>query len=547
MKSSILRSLALLLVTSAALTAQTVSLSHDTPMEVGKGSVVLRAGTSVDVMVIEGNMATVSAGNLKGKIPVAALGLNPQTAPAAPAAPTSPTTPTTPLPSTAPMLPKPAPSPTASASFRSEVSAAAKQIEAEVPRAQALVIAGEIDRANDLLLARFPEATRTLAQTFMLGNLMFGLDPARAYALHQQVAKTLPDDPNVLYEWALDQHRAKEYSGALATYRRYSQLVPRNALAYGLAAECAIRLGDSHVAARLWQQSEQAPQGTREKLETLICELNGRIQPNLQRQQLLKRTRARDAAAAVELLLLDSDWRSDWWNTETNTAYLENDSRLVRTLFPAPSGELHETLALVGCLLLPEGSGPAEKIKALTQAGYLYNDAHTLPKNGKVLSRMITLAGSQDQQAALRSKFGAAVLAQARQNKDTETYNAAAFLYFGTPELATIDQEGWDAAHDARFALSRLMGIKDLKLDSPLVQRAQREFPNDSELAHLIVRLAAHEGKPLETYLVNAVKAEYTKLSSERPGADAPRPSVYVLGQYFAALAKIYGLSPTKP
>lgn len=63
-------------------------------------------------------------------------------------------------------------------------------------------------------------------------------------------------------------------------------------------------------------------------------------------------------------------------------------------------------------------------------------------------------------------------------------------------------------------------------------------------MQHLAVALAAQEKRPLESYLIAAIKAEYTTFSSQWPGIDFTRPGAYVLGAYFAELGKIYGPAP---
>jgi glutamate dehydrogenase (NAD(P)+) len=81
----------------------------------------------------------------------------------------------------------------------------------------------------------------------------------------------------VLLEWALQQHRRKDFAGALKTYRTYLKMQPDYAPVFGLAAECAIRTDDITEALALWQKSERAGKGTLERFESLVCDVNGGI------------------------------------------------------------------------------------------------------------------------------------------------------------------------------------------------------------------------------------------------------------------------------
>src|SRR6185312_438729 len=107
-------------------------------------------------------------------------------------------------------------------------------------------------------LDTFPITSRTPAQNFVLANVLFKAAPANSYALHRLVAQQASAVPEALLEWALEQHRKKQYVEALRTYREYTRLDPDYAPVYGLAAECALRIGDISRAIDLWTKSEKA-------------------------------------------------------------------------------------------------------------------------------------------------------------------------------------------------------------------------------------------------------------------------------------------------
>src|SRR5262249_41079514 len=160
-----------------------------------------------------------------------------------------------------------------------------------------------------LILAVFPETTRTPVEALVAGNVLFKQDPKRAYALHKLAAAGLPDSRDAQWEWAIEQQRAREYAGALKTYDGCIKSRPNYAMAYGLAAECAIREGKIAEAVKYWNDSEKATEGTMLDLETMVCEVNGPLPPDGERERLLKLVAGGDAKAAESLLLLDCDWR----------------------------------------------------------------------------------------------------------------------------------------------------------------------------------------------------------------------------------------------
>ncbi len=148
-----------------------------------------------------------------------------------------------------------------------------------------------------------------------------------------------------------------------------------------------------------------------------------------------------------------------------------------------------------------------------------------------------------DKQA--RQTFGEQVLALAQRTKDPEMYNAAARLYVGTDRLMEIDRAGWDATHDPRFAaslLSSLLAKDQLTIDDPRLAKALKEFPEDAYIAGMAVALAKKDGKPLKPYVVNAIKAEYSKFSSGGllgAVSSSPWPKAHRLRVYFQMLEKL--------
>lgn len=279
--------------------------------------------------------------------------------------------------------------------------------------------------------------------------------------------------------------------------------------------------------------------GTLEQLETLVCEVNGRFQKEPVRIQWMRATEKGDQKAAEALIALDSAWETDWWNTGPSFGRLEHDMALVKRIIPAPGADLRAALCVAECAIKLHQNSKADVRELMTARGFLFDDKATLPTNGKVLSQLLSFAllhTSLDRESG-RAKFGERILANAGNYKDAEMYNAAAHLYLGTDKLREIDQEGWDNTHDPRFAASRVLRVTSLT--DPLLQRALKEFPENSEIAHVAVRLAADDESALSRYLIQAIKAEYTKFSVTRPGVDFPRPSAFVLRGYFAILARL--------
>ena len=195
--------------------------------------------------------------------------------------------------------------------------------------AEKLVVEGRLDEANQKLLAVFPAESRSAAQALTLGNALFTQAPKLSYELHKHAVKELPDEPNVILEWAMEQHRVGEYAGAAESYQQFAKANPRYAPVHGLLAECLLRSGKTREAVDAWQRSEEATQGTIEQFESLVCEVNGHKYPDRERVALREKARQGDLDAAEKLIALDGAFERDWWNKEPRRNYLELDLKLL--------------------------------------------------------------------------------------------------------------------------------------------------------------------------------------------------------------------------
>lgn len=409
-----------------------------------------------------------------------------------------------------------------------------------VQKASELLDDGDREGATAMILAVFPEQTRTAVQSFVLANTLFKQEPKLSYALHKQAAIALPQFEETQYEWAMEQHRAREFAGALTPYDLYSQRHPNYAPALGLAAECALRLGKVDRALALWQASEKATSGSLDDFEDLVCEVNGPRSPGIERARLRKLVAAGDVTAAEALIYLDARWEIDWWNVPVQVEHLHADMAMIEHSLPADNRERLDAMRCATSCVIAGNDANAIRT-TLVKTGFLLGNDARVPTSGKMATLMFGAltghAGYKVEDA--RSKFAARVRELAVLGRDAEMWNVAANFAVGTKELAEVDLAGWDATHDARFAASYvagLMGNPDVTLDTPAVAKARMEFPDDSDIAGIAVALASEEKRGMEPYLVAAILAEYRGFS-HAPVVDRPKASA--LRAYFRELAKV--------
>lgn len=423
----------------------------------------------------------------------------------------------------------------AAADFESELREAVATVQVQLEPIQELVNEGQVSEANQRLLAVFPKEKRTPAQTMALGNLLYGIDTNLSYALHQEVARQLPTEPLVLMEWAMEQHRAGEYAGALAAYDAYSKQHPQYAPVHGLASDCLIRLGRIPEAAARWQKSEEARSGTLVQLESLVCEIYKDHSLQLRRAVLRSKTVKGDVEAAVQLIVLDGKFEFDWWNVGPHLTYLDQDRALLNKLAPGP--RVKAAQCVVECLLL-EDAEPNQMRSVLERHGLLVDPAKTLPSDPVLLSLLLGIAIRAEvlSAAEARLQFGEKILAEAVRTKNAELFNVVAFLSSGTDRMGELELQAWEATGQARFAAGYLveqLSNKALQRSDPLLLKAMKQFPEDALIMYVATQL---NDPPSEAMLVQAIKAEFRRFSAVL--GIIPRPSAKLLRIYFSKLAK---------
>lgn len=417
-----------------------------------------------------------------------------------------------------------------------EMERAYEILKPAVQKGEKLIEAGRVDEANQALLDLFPEQTRTPSQALLLGNLMFGNSPKVSYGLHKLAAEKLPDYPDAQLEWALQQHRAGEHAGAAAAYAKYSAAVPDYAPAWGLAADCLIRLGRHREAVAAWESSEKAKSGTLERFESLVCEIYGES-PLQRRQALLTAMRKGDLDAGARLIALDCVYPRDWWNAQPAKTYLRNDRAAFRAAnFPA--GRRIDALECAVDVGLAE-SDDAEAIGAiLRRRGFILDADVSLPTDAAIAAFLLDRAFSLELLPGdLRKTVSTKVLAASRKSGDRDLWNAALLLAEG--DVEALEKEAWEATQDPRFAAGYLLILergKRLKGNDPILADSLKQHPENAMLNRLAVTVAGRENRSTPELLVRAIQAEYRRFSVS--GLN-PRPRAAVLRLYFKELAKL--------
>jgi tetratricopeptide (TPR) repeat protein len=437
--------------------------------------------------------------------------------------------------------------------FDAQVRKAAGAIEPALRASEKKMTVGDFDGANASLLAAFPEEGRTAAQAFLLGNALFETDRKLSYGLHKFAAGAAPGNPNVIWEWAIEQHRTGEYAAALESYKAFSKTRPRSASPYALEADCLLRLNRIDEAVQAWRESEAAANGSIEQMENLVCAVHREPAPFARRAELLsKATSKRDAHAAAELIALDCDFPRDWWNAGPHKAFLDRDLKAVNDVLRLPVDDVRARAiaCAADCALVDHTDAAA--VRAILSKHRLLSDAdHTIPNHGGLMG-VIAIAVIQSKaidEGTLRNEIGPKVLEIARRTKDGRLWNVAAYL--APLNDQPLEREGWKVTGDPRFAAG-LLYLKaragELKSDDAELAAALKQFPEDGRIQRIAFETAKAENKLTRDRLVAAAEAEFHHFSSfVAPATVVNRPRSDYLRQYFALLLRMEGAATTQP
>jgi tetratricopeptide (TPR) repeat protein len=433
--------------------------------------------------------------------------------------------------------------------FDAQMRQAAEELQALGPACEKLMNDGDLAGANAKLLAFFPEGSRTPAQSFLLGNLLFEIDRRQSYALHKAADAAEPGNPLVIWEWALEQHRAGEYAGALASYQTYSKARPRTAVSYALQADCLLRLNRIDEAADAWRQSEREPDGSIEMMEDMVCAVHREPAPYQRRAELLaKATKDRDAGAAADLIALDCAFPFDWWHDEPHRPYLAHDAPVVATALKLPADDVRARAIACAADCGAADRDDARAIGEILKKHRLLTDAdRTVPTHPGLLAFIATTAARAKaiDEEPLRKEIAPKVLELARKGHDARVWGLAVVIAPPADkpdEQLKLLRDAWAAAPDPRFAAGVLF-LKtqggQLTGDDRDLTAALKQFPESGLIWRAAYETAAREGKVTRPLLASAARAEFTHFTSfVAPATVVNRPRSNYLRGYFAQLLR---------
>jgi hypothetical protein len=425
----------------------------------------------------------------------------------------------------------------AATDFEDQVHATAARYSAraQAPDARQAVLEGHVGRTNQMLLDLVPDERKTAADWFVVGNMLYRADVAASDRAMKKAEALLPDEPAILLERGMAEHRARRCTEALGYYDRFhaTSAGKEQFVSWAYSTQCHLMLGEVDKALAEWPHAEFG--GHHVAIESAMYEIFSTRSPDREREALVGAASKTNPEALCQLMDLDAKWEVDWWNTKARTDYMEQDTRLAHDLLAG------DAKALADFDLCHDGAtlSEADFVKRLADAGY-WGTKPALPRSPK-LTLMAVNALTATETATPRDvldAWGDALEKRlAAAPADRATLEVLGFLYVKVhdrPRLKIIDRQGWTLLHLRSFAESYVIGrvITDEPVADALVS-AFADFPDSPLIAYLRLRREV-QGVPRPRAFADLIAANFASAAHPYPEGMRLSEAMHLLAEHRA-------------
>lgn len=405
--------------------------------------------------------------------------------------------------------------------FEAEVEHRARAYDA-IARQDAVagrLTAGDLDGFHARLISSVPDADKSLYDYFVLGNLLFAEAREQSYEYMRKAESLEPNNPFVIYERGIHEHRQGNCVAAIDYYRRLHEHYPEfsNPVSWAYRTHCALRTGQLEEAANAWRQADFGRHHT--AIEKGMYAIFSESRPQSTRQSLISRIEAGEHQALCDLLHLDRNWEVDWWNRATKIDYLDADLARAEEILAAGTPARHEIQL---CIDSPELSD-SEFLVALTNGGFWGEDA-VLPASGALIHELALRLTSNHTATPeqILERFGEDMWQRfVAGDVEQKFLEVLGFLYSATGDAArlrSVDEYGWRQLKLERFAASYILGADPTSPEyARLLDEALVDFPNSVMLNKLEMARVAH-GPDRERVILAYVASEFANVKENWKG-----------------------------
>jgi hypothetical protein len=380
-----------------------------------------------------------------------------------------------------------------------------------------LDVEGRVSESNQRLRRLVPDQDKTFYDYFILGNMLFETDWQSSYEYMKRAEALEPDNPLLLLERGIHEHRAQNYLQATAYYERFhsSQTGKNHAVSWAYLTHTYLMTGQVNAALEAWGSAQFGRNHT--AIEKGMYTIFANSQQQRDRQRLVAEINAGHSNKLCDLWRLDSNWEIDWWNKKAKDRYLEFDLQLAQQVIKRGSIDA-EYFAF--CSESADLSD-AEYLAELKKLGIL-EGKRRLPESPALVYAIVQtlIANNLMSTTEFLSTFESQLLDFANRNpRDRQYFDVLAFLYADTENfelLRVVDMHGWRKLNIENFAASYIADLDPKSASyATLLDEALTDFPNSVTLNQF--RLEDSAGSS-ETAVARFVAAQFANVKNNWSG-----------------------------
>ncbi|MGI0119367.1 tetratricopeptide repeat protein [Zooshikella sp. RANM57] len=399
---------------------------------------------------------------------------------------------------------------------------------ASLEETKTLFIEGKVSESNQRLIELVSDDKKTVYDYFILGNMLFENDFETSYELMRKAEKKEPDNPYVLYERGIHEHRLGNYSVAKTYYKRIQKtdIAFSKHVLNAYLTHTYLMTGEPEEAFIAWQRANFGRNHT--SIEKAMYTIFSNTNQVKKRESLLFEINQGAKLKLCDLYYLDSEWEIDWWNYQPKKTYLEYDKNLALGILERGSlAEKYFSLCSSGKKIDDQAY-----IERLHEIGLFKNNAK-LPESStlvyEILRKLISTKSMKPEEFIVKFESNLIELSK-RYPNDRKYFDVLAFLYanVGNQEkLKDIDYYGWKKLKIEKFALSYIAGI-DPQSESyeSVFKEALEDFPLSIRLNQYRLSI---DTKNKKDALLKFVASQFANVKNNWSGP-------YRLNDYMASL-----------
>jgi hypothetical protein len=414
-------------------------------------------------------------------------------------------------------------------SNRDKIEAATKELKSAMETFNTCIVNTDADKCIPDIIKRADSEYKK----YLIGGLLYEIDREKSFQLHKEAYTANPNDLDFNLEYAIELHRKGQFAEASELYEKYASEKPEDFRINVWLSDCYINLGEIEKSISNWTQANHPKNHT--GIDFAIHTIYGKADQIKIRNDYRKEIEKGNVQAFYSLVFLDMNWQLDWWNSNIQEYFLNEDIRLAKSKFNQNDSDYKIAQAYIKIKRLSKTENRNDSIKSILTENKLIIGSNPLPADGQIASDLIRLCLIN--QTISESDFykyrGDELLKLAEKTKDKETLNIYAYLQASVNGKVdvSIDRLGWTEFKDERFAISYFIGKADKnRYEDKELSQALLDFPNSSKLYWVKTNCAKIENKPLRPHLIELVKREFKTLGSDQNHYSYP------LKSYFAYL-----------